>query len=1197
MATTPWLEDAYRDARQEFLLSVPRQYHQDFANFGTIDHVYTEIRDIQRQQAKTKTLVALKRIEPYLNGLKDYFGVIDTFSQVQPEIICLIWGPLKLILQLASSATTAFKKLVVLLEDVSHTLPHFKKYAESGIFDNNDQVKGVMCLFYRDILDLHLEMFKFFSKPNLHTFLESLWPQFRNKLSAIQDNVKSHKTLMTDNVMMEHVLEADKYRRHMLEQCDKRGKHEADSRFRDLSDRFSSPACKSRLQDSVETSSNTPGDWLFNDTVFQACLKGVTSKERFLWIQGIPGAGKTTATANAIRQLRTQGNTVLFAFVTHENPSFGSMTPILNSFLFQLVEANRDLVREVYEPCTGQEVSKKLIMDLFCKLGKTHASLFVVIDGLDETDSWKRAEILNTLLAILDTCDNIRIIVSSREERDVVNLLREKVVSVRVNERNGKDIESYVQAEGVTWISRLRELGADDGICKLVEDGLKDVVSKANGMFLYAKLVLKTAQFRPDIQSIMDELSNLPDGLDQAYGRLFSRFRNDPEAKTVLLWMTCSQRPLKEVEILQALIIKSSMEDFSYNQKKAFIDIWARCGPIIEMRGDAVHFVHFTAQKFLLDIQSEKFLTLQLGHLTLLEACSTYFCFKPFDHIFLQDFSEANKKELESRILSEDFILFRYAIDFWLEHAKALGQEQMPDLKDYMTTTKALARLQNDRAWDDNMEELRSEYLRQFRVFKDTPQLQRLLGRSLRFHERLETGQVVQEEDNWVYEDPTKLSLANKRFQEALESILDSCESSTHPNTCTCRTILKLYGPAVYRCKWAFCDYHRSGFSDKTTRDTHEEKTHQSRLYCPESSCSLSQLKFKTEKDLADHTTNFHQHLPTGSIIQPARLHSLATAETMAILESAVVNGDIEVTQSLLALPDELGDLDDIDFDLLLQLAVWAKSNDLIEFIISKLQDTSMAKTKKNDILGNALMLTLFTNNLDAARCLLKNGTNPEARGVVHTRLQTRYLRPNGIDIDNSRARNLVIDTAFQLPELDFLELLMRKSKYVIPRSYYSWHIRQTATNQEEFAARHLVFKRYVSSNFYRVAAFDAVRFGHAKALQICFSNGVDPNSRGRTTLVNESLLGFAIGRSVSDRTPLFYVFERIPYSPEERMNQMEVVTTLLHHGANPYCRDVQKRRSVGELRAVEEYFGMNWDTLVQRIKASEDISPEVIGG
>ena len=60
---------------------------------------------------------------------------------------------------------------MAVLAEIGHMLPQFKRYAETGMFDKNDAVKRVMCLFYGDILDLHLEMLKFFSKKGKENYL------------------------------------------------------------------------------------------------------------------------------------------------------------------------------------------------------------------------------------------------------------------------------------------------------------------------------------------------------------------------------------------------------------------------------------------------------------------------------------------------------------------------------------------------------------------------------------------------------------------------------------------------------------------------------------------------------------------------------------------------------------------------------------------------------------------------------------------------------------------------------------------------------------------------------------------------------------------------------------------------------------------------------------------------------------------
>ena len=80
------------------------------------------------------------------------------------------------------------------------------------------------------------------------------------------------------------------------------------------------------------------------------------------------------------------------------------------------------------------------------------------------------------------------------------------------------------------------------------------------------------------------------------YGRILSRIKESQYAKKVLQWMVCAKTPLREAEVLQALLVKPLLTDFQ-KQRKAWVDVQRECGPIIEIRDGVVRFVHFTAQE------------------------------------------------------------------------------------------------------------------------------------------------------------------------------------------------------------------------------------------------------------------------------------------------------------------------------------------------------------------------------------------------------------------------------------------------------------------------------------------------------------------------------------------------------------------------------------------------------------------------
>ena len=123
--------------------------------------VYDAAQKLQEEQAETGRLRHLRKIEPYLQRLSQFQYVIDTFMQVKPEILALIWGPIRLLLVLTSTLSKSYDAIREIMFDIGSRLPLFEAYSE--LFDTNDRILDVLCLFYQDILDFHLTALKFFS--------------------------------------------------------------------------------------------------------------------------------------------------------------------------------------------------------------------------------------------------------------------------------------------------------------------------------------------------------------------------------------------------------------------------------------------------------------------------------------------------------------------------------------------------------------------------------------------------------------------------------------------------------------------------------------------------------------------------------------------------------------------------------------------------------------------------------------------------------------------------------------------------------------------------------------------------------------------------------------------------------------------------------------------------------------------------
>jgi hypothetical protein len=69
--------------------------------------------------------------------------------------------------QISSTLIKSFDKVVEVLAEVGQSLPQFQKYTE--LFKENQHIKQVLCLFFRDILDFHATVLNFFQKNSRHS--------------------------------------------------------------------------------------------------------------------------------------------------------------------------------------------------------------------------------------------------------------------------------------------------------------------------------------------------------------------------------------------------------------------------------------------------------------------------------------------------------------------------------------------------------------------------------------------------------------------------------------------------------------------------------------------------------------------------------------------------------------------------------------------------------------------------------------------------------------------------------------------------------------------------------------------------------------------------------------------------------------------------------------------------------------------
>jgi hypothetical protein len=78
---------------------------------------------------------------------------------------------------------------------------------------------------------------------------------------------------------------------------------------------------------------------------------------------------------------------------------------------------------------------------------------YIVIDGMDEIDEIERCRLLKQLLDVCKTCQEVKVLITSRAEADIADLLKDQV-SIRVDRRNAGSIQTFVNQRTKEWFSK-----------------------------------------------------------------------------------------------------------------------------------------------------------------------------------------------------------------------------------------------------------------------------------------------------------------------------------------------------------------------------------------------------------------------------------------------------------------------------------------------------------------------------------------------------------------------------------------------------------------------------------------------------------------------------------------------------------------------------------------------------------------------
>ena len=347
----------------------------------------------------------------------------------------------------------------------------------------------------------------------------------------------------------------------------------------------------------------------------------------FFWLIGLPAMGKTVLASYVVDYLLLRGASrqCQYHFFSAGHQSKRTAAYCLRSIASQLAFTNEEfrhklltLREETGLSFSSQDQDFSIIWEkifhgiIFKMKGEP---LYWVLDAFDEADV--PSLLVNSLMDIRSSTP-IRIFITSRPARipskPTTSDSSFNTHFLSEDDTSG-DIRAYVH-------NALREALPDDEQ-QIRDDILEQILSKAEGSFLWVKLVLETLHDNWHTQDdIRKALTEMPKGMEHLYIRMLEKIEAQSSrlqlmAKRILTWTTCCWRPLDIAELQKAL--EPEFSGFVRLQET----ILQICGNFISVDNDKVSLIHMTARQFLLSSRENApaFINSELGHEHIAIAC------------------------------------------------------------------------------------------------------------------------------------------------------------------------------------------------------------------------------------------------------------------------------------------------------------------------------------------------------------------------------------------------------------------------------------------------------------------------------------------------------------------------------------------------------------------------------------------------
>ncbi|KAI9167944.1 Vegetative incompatibility protein [Paramyrothecium foliicola] len=859
MATNPFEDELVRFKGQ--LKAAEKNYFQ-FSNEAEfvkeLDALQTKLHASRRQQN-------MPRIKGFIEAMTQFGKVIDVFCQTS-EVVAFVWGPWKLLLLIGETFSNAFSELLDIYEQLGETIKLLCQ--AQSLYSGDTHMAVLLSGIYKDILQFHRLAFEYFQKPMLKQIFDATWKTYKTRFNDLIHAIGSHRLLLLGQMTLSEARrtrEAEEVRRTQeIAEQENRNRREMYGWLQGSNMKNDHDGYKAVMEEYPNS-----GRWLLQKREFQKWFDRFPSTPALLWINGIPGAGKTILSSLIIEEAKSLPHkpVVLFFYFRTDVEEKNNFIVLARNLLRQSLVYSPSLLSFFYEKYKNSvEASLTTISDIkeLLEVAIRHnPSVYIILDGVDECPRDERKVIAEWFRKLVEglpptNTDQVRCLFVSQDDGPARNDFKGITTLKILPGDNWKDICEF----SAVWAKKIQEkfelsdekaTEIGNQVSESSQGKSKFFFSLPRRMFLLARLICENLFEQKTGEDVEEELKpgTLPREINKAYERIMVRisqpaaFKHRDNYCTFLLgWLACSKRPLRwqEVQVMKSMDQKAGVIDMKRRQfRTSAKDI---CGSFIEEHDEGViDLVHQTAKLYLI---KSGYIDPALEEVKLATLC--------VDYLNLP-ISQLSVNDVTSPILAGHHVFLEYAVMFWVRHLESGLILLEGDTPLFPTLAESVGKfLELHRQNDTSRLEVSPRNKERFRRFEHFP-----------FAKSLEQAVVSTRRHLGVLGEtkPAEIVLdvfaMLQSFRNKLEELI---ESPLEPGMKD--LLLHLYGTKPFKCSRPSCHHFTMGFPTADLRNAHVEK-HLRPYLCPLQGCPTSAMGVATERELQRHMREAHDLDPTGT--------------------------------------------------------------------------------------------------------------------------------------------------------------------------------------------------------------------------------------------------------------------------------------------------------------------------------------------